>query len=145
MHEIQARLPDARFRPAATHEQIAEAEERLRVSLPESLRAMYLSFDGFREQLTNAQYLLPLADTHGGGSSLVQVNDFFWHSWDLVDLKPYLFFGMSSCDHHWAVDLTTDSRIIAYHHQMGNEVEVAGADILSVYLADQRACLEIDP
>ena len=91
----------------------------------------------------NTFFHLPIHTTedHRSYSSMT----YFWNSWDLIDLKPFLFFGMSSCDYNWAMDLSNNSRIIAYHHHMGDDTEVVRSDILTVYLADQRECLEIDP
>jgi hypothetical protein len=143
MDEIQQHFTSALFRPPATREHIATVESRLGVSVPDVLRRMYLGYDGFRESLGNAQYLFPLEDTHGGGSSLLAINRFYWNEWDLVDLRPFLFFGLSTSDQCWGMNLATGSEIIHYHHSMGAEYELAGTSILEVYVADEQWMLEV--
>lgn len=143
MDEIQQHFNSAFFRPPATPEQIAGVESRLGVRIPGVLRQMYLRYDGFREPLGNAQYFFPLERTHGGGCSLLSINRFFWGEWDLLDLDSFLFFGSSTSDQYWAINLANSSEIIQYHHSMGAEYESAGASILEVYLADEQFMLEV--
>ncbi len=143
MDEIQQHFSSAFFRPPATPEQIAGIESRLGVRIPGVLCQMYLRYDGFREPLGNAQYLFPLEDTHGGGCSLLSINRFFWAEWDLLDFRQFLFFGSSTSDQYWAINLANSSEIIQYHHSMGVEYESAGTSVVEVYLTDEQFMLEV--
>lgn len=138
--EIRTHFRSGRFGPPCTTEQIAKAEEKLGLRLPDALRELYLAFDGFRGP-TNAQYLFPLLSCSDGGSSLCETTLFF-RSWEQVDLSHFIFFGSSSADENWALSVDEPKKIIAYHHHMEDEYEHAGSDILQVYLEDEKKCQE---
>jgi hypothetical protein len=141
MHsEVRAHFPNARFGPPCSPEQIATAEAKLGMRLPESLRELYLAFDGFRGP-TNAQYLLPLLSCADGGSSLCDMTLILRNS-KRVDLSRFVFFGSSSADECWAVSVDQPKKIIAYHHHMEDEYDLAGSDILEVFLTDEKKCQE---
>ncbi len=67
----------------------------------------------------------------------------FFRTWELVDLSRFIFFGSSSADETWGISLDDPAKIIAYHHHMEGEYEIVGADILQVYLDDEKKFLEI--
>lgn len=145
--EVRLIVPNAQFRPPATRELIEHAEAQLGVALPAPLRELYRAFDGFREPLANASYLLPLLDDDGVGS-LVTTSLYHWNDWKEpypeLDLCPFLFFGLSASDENWGIELDAPHRVIAYHHHMGGEFEMAGATIPTVYRENQRVLLAID-
>jgi hypothetical protein len=136
-------FPKARFRPAATEQEIARAEAEFGVRLPPVLREMYLAFDGFREDLGNAAYLLPLTESDGAGS-MVSTNQFLWREFGArfprIGLDRFLFFGMSGGDEYLGIRISDWAEIVAYHHHMEDEYEVVGSDILQVYMNDRQFC-----
>jgi cell wall assembly regulator SMI1 len=134
--EVRAYFHHGRFGSPCTQEQIAAAEGRIGMRLPDPLRELYLEFDGFRGP-TNAQYLFPLAQCTDGGSSLCDMTLLF-RDWKLIDLSSFIFFGSSSADECWGMSASDPKKIIAYHHHMEDEFEYAGSDILQVYLADEK-------
>ena len=138
MHAVRAHFSTGRFGPACTSEDITRAEAKLGVRLPSALKDLYLSFDGFRGP-TNAQYLFPLLSCTDGGSSLCDMTLFF-RSWEQIDLSRFIFFGSSSGDECWGISIDDPKKIIAYHHHMENEYEVAGSEIFQVYLDDEGKC-----
>ena len=101
MDEIHEHFSTSHFIPPATSDQVVAVETQLGVRLPDVLRRMYLRYDGFRESLGNAQYLLPLAETSECSNSLIRINTLFWNEWDLLDLTLFLFFGLSTGDCCW--------------------------------------------
>ena len=106
------------------------------------LKKLYLSFDGFREGIRNSAYLIPLKYNEGAGS-LVETNKFYWGEYmeyyPKLNFKNYLFFGNSSKDESWAINLNNETEIIAYHHHMEDEYEIVGNDIFEVYINDQNS------
>jgi hypothetical protein len=128
-------FPNGRFAPPATEQTIAAAEAVLGVQLPESLRRLYFTCDGFREDRGNAKYLLSLTDDDYVGS-LVSITRFMWTEFTKPDLRPFVFFGCASGGEIWGINVQRPSEIIAYHHNMEDEYEVVGGDILEVYQAD---------
>jgi hypothetical protein len=132
-------FPHARFWPPATDAHIEAVEADLGVRLPEQLRRLYLECDGFREDRGNAKYLLSLTEDDFIGS-LVQTTRFWWHDWKeyypRLDLRPFVFFGSSSCDHCWGINWQRPGEIIGYHYDLMDNYEVVGADIIEVYKTD---------
>jgi hypothetical protein len=129
-------FPNGRFSPPATEDQIVAVERELGVRLPNQLRRLYFECDGFREDRGNAKYLLSLTDDDFIGS-LLKMTRFWWDAPPLnLDFRPYIFFGSSSGDESWGIDCRDGSTIIAYHHDMEHEYEVAGRDILDVWRVD---------
>jgi hypothetical protein len=140
-NSIRKHFPEAQFRPPATVDEILWVEQQLRIHLPEYLRRMYLAFDGFRAPKGNASYLLPLTEDEGAGS-LVATNLFFRDNFSNIyphlNLRRFVFFGVSGPDKYWATSLAEPSEIIHYDLDVGSEYNVAGSDILQVYLSDQQ-------
>lgn len=138
---IKAQFPKGLFRPPATAEEILWVERQLKLHLPDQLRKMYLSFDGFRDNATNSAYLLPLTVDEGAGS-LVATNIFFRDNYSAIypdlNLKRFIFFGMSGGDKYFGINLDNPSEIITYDLEVGTKFEVVGSDILEVYAADQK-------
>ena len=128
-------FPNAMYSPAATNETIAEAESALGVRLPDQLKALYLECDGFREDKGNAKYLFSLFEDDFIGS-LVNITKFLWIEVASPDLKPFVFFGCSSGDEFWGINVQKPTEIIAYHHTMGAQYEIIGSNILEVWTAD---------
>jgi hypothetical protein len=132
---------NGRFRPPATEDEIKQVESELAIQFPNMIRELYLSFDGFREAIGNSAYLLPLMQNEGA-SSVLEFNKFMREEYikyyPNLDFSNYLFFGSSSGDESWAINLTNQSQIIAYHHHMENEYEIVGDNILDVYINDQK-------
>ncbi len=89
--------------------------------------------DGFRESIGNSSYLLPLDELVGVTTSL-------WMEWEgfrpEFDIKPFVFFGLSSADEAWGINWKRPGEIIAFHHHMEGEYELVGSTILEVYKAD---------
>lgn len=116
---LQEIFPHARFSPPATEDTIAKAESTLEMKLPEVLRDIYLQCDGFREDRGNAKYLFSLLDEDFVGL-LVTMTKHFWHEVTAPCLTPFVFFGSSSGDECWGINLQHPDEIIAYHH-MGDQ------------------------
>lgn len=137
---VKTIFPDAHYRPPATADEILWVEQQLRIQLPMYLRKMYLSFDGFRAPKGNAPYLLPLTTDEGEGS-LVATNVFFRDNfaniYPQLNLKRFVFFGLSGADKYWATTLSDPIEIIHYDLDTPAEYSIVGGDILQVYLADQ--------
>ena len=128
-------FPNGRFWPPATEDEIKAVERMLGVPLPDQLRQLYLICDGFREDRGNAKYLFSLVEQDFIGS-LVSTTNFLWTEFKTLDLRPYVFFGSSSGDECWGINIHRPNEIIAYHHHMEDAYEVVGSDIIEVYRAD---------
>ena len=140
VEDIRRLLKSAKFGLSCPAQAIGEAEKLLGHSLPGFLKALYPQFDGFREGLGNAQYLFPLLQSSDGGTSLIEMTMYYRKDHTPPpDFSGFVFFGSSGGDAHWGVGLETDSPIIAYHHNMGKRYEIAGTDVIQVYLDDQKA------
>lgn len=141
INRIKAQFPHGLFRPPATADEILWSEQQLKLQLPEPLRKMYLAFDGFRDATSNSAYLLPLTLDEGAGS-LVATNIFFRDNYSAIypdlNLKRFVFFGMSGGDKYFGINLSNPSEIISYDLEVGTKYEVVGSDILQVYAADQK-------
>jgi hypothetical protein len=59
-----------------------------------------------------------------------------------MDFSPFVFFGFSSGDRVWGIRWQGPSEIIAYHHNMEDEYERLGLDILDVYRRDYSSYQE---
>jgi hypothetical protein len=143
--KLREAFPNGRFGSPVTAAYIQQAEALLRIKLPAPLREAYLECDGFREPLGNAKYLLSLLEEDFIGS-LVTITKFYWQDyWDLtgMDLRPFVFFGSSSCDHAWGMRIGAPHSIIAYHHSMEDSFEEAGEGLIEVYLKDHALCREV--
>lgn len=128
-------FPDGRFLAPATPQEIEEAEQAIRLLFPQQLRRLYLECNGLREPRGNASYLLPLRE-------LVNTSNFWHHEFPKVNpncpnLQGFIFFGVSSGDEAWGID-PEGSRVVAYHHWMGDQFEISGEDIEGVFLADYQ-------
>ena len=53
----------------------------------------------------------------------------------MVLVKDYIFFGYSSANEVWGINLD-NIQIISYHHNMGEKFLPIGNTILNVYKAD---------
>ena len=132
---LRQAFPNGRFSSPATESEVAAAESALGLRLPDQLRRLYFECDGFREDRGNAKYLLSLNEQDFIGS-LVSTTKFMWTEFKIPDLRPFIFFGSSSGDHCWGINPQRASEIIAYHHNMEDQYEVVGTDIIEVYRAD---------
>ncbi|MCO6454559.1 MAG: SMI1/KNR4 family protein [Pirellulaceae bacterium] len=141
---LRTLFPHARFSPPATEAAITDAESQLGVRLPAQLRELYLICDGFREDKGNAKYLFSLTDEDFIGS-LVSVTRHLWTAWKTPDLRPFLFFGSSSADACWGINLRRPDEIIAFHHQMEDHYEIVGSEIVQVFREDYARYDELDP
>jgi len=130
-------FPSGRFSAPASAAQIADVEEQLGIKLPLQLKELYVECDGFREDRGNAKYLLSLTEEDQIGS-LLGMTRFWWSEWKdrLPKLGDYVFFGSSSGDESWGINWKREGEIIAYHHDMENDVEILGDTIVEMYLAD---------
>ncbi|WP_395347352.1 SMI1/KNR4 family protein [Variovorax sp. UC122_21] len=130
---LKEQFPDWDYGEPASAEAIADAEESLGVRFPDELRALYLEADGARENAGNAAYLLPL-------SALVSTTRSEWAEWEgfraEYDLKPFIFFGLSTSDHAWGINWMQPGQVIVFHPHMEGAYEVAGTHIIDVYRAD---------
>lgn len=130
---IKEQFPDWRFSAPSSAAAIESAEAELAIRLPEDLKVLYMQADGFRESIGNSSYLLPLDELVGVTTSL-------WMEWQGLrpgfDIKPFVFFGLSSADEAWGINWTRPGEIIAFHHHMEGEYELLGSTILEVYKAD---------
>ncbi|MBD1549546.1 SMI1/KNR4 family protein [Roseibium aggregatum] len=137
--KLKTLFPDGRFWPPATSQEIELAERQIGATLPEPLRHLYLECNGFREPLGNAKYLLSLSAIDSIGS-LVSTTLFWREEFPTTcphspDFSNFIFFGMSSADEAWAIDLN-GSTIVSYHHSMGSEFQMMGRDIIQLYVQD---------
>ena len=136
-------FPIAQFSPPATEQLIAEAESALGITLPKTLRNLYLECDGFREDRGHAKYLFSLLDEDYIGS-LVTMTRYFWNEVKTPCLMPFVFFGSSSGDECWGISWQHPHEIIAYHHHMEDKYEKVGSSILDVWKANYDLYGEID-
>lgn len=145
VEKIKQYFTNGRFSFPATEKEVNEVENKLGIKIPAVLKELYLSFDGFREGTGNSSYLIPLRYNEGTGS-LVEINKFYWGEYmeyyPNLNFKNYLFFGSSSSDEIWGINLDNETEIIAYHHHMEDEYEIAGNDISQVYINDQESFRE---
>ncbi|MEZ6138732.1 MAG: SMI1/KNR4 family protein [Pirellulaceae bacterium] len=132
---LRTLFPNGRFAPPATEAAILEAETLLGVELPSQLRELYLTCDGFREDKGNAKYLFSLTNEEYIGS-LVSITKHMWSEWSIPDLRPFLFFGSSSCDDYWGINFRQPDKIIAFNHHMEDHYEIVGTDIVQVFRED---------
>jgi len=51
-------------------------------------------------------------------------------------MRSFIFFGSSSGDDYWGINVHHPNQIITFHHHMQNHYELIGADILEVYRED---------
>jgi hypothetical protein len=128
-------FPHALLSSPPTEAEISEAESALGVRLPEQLRVLYLQCDGFREDKGNIKYLFSLFEEDFIGS-LVSITKFLWTEVKTPNLKSFVFFGSSSGDEFWGINVEQPTEIIAYHHNMGEHYELFGSSILEVWRAD---------
>ncbi|MRT29767.1 SMI1/KNR4 family protein [Herbaspirillum sp. CAH-3] len=130
---IKEQFPGWRFSAPSSAAAIESAEVDLGIRLPEELKVLYMQADGFRESIGNSSYLLPLDELVGVTTSL-------WMEWEgfrpEFDIKPFVFFGLSSADEAWGINWKRPGEIIAFHHHMEGEYELVGSTILEVYKAD---------
>ena len=105
----------------------------LGVALPPQLRALYAEANSFREPKGNAQYLFPLSQGEDG-TTLMEMTRFWWNEWP--KMRSFIFLGSSSCDYNWAIRHQEPHDVIAYHHNMGDEFETAGQDLIEVFKSD---------
>lgn len=131
-------FPDWGYASPALPEAIARVEATLGVRFPSELSALYLEADGVRESLGNASYLLPLAAE--GSESLIRLTRFYWTEgaeyWPQLDFSRFIFFGSSCRDHAWGINWKQPGQVIAFHHNMEDEYEDAGTNIIDVYRKD---------
>jgi SMI1 / KNR4 family (SUKH-1) len=128
-------FPHARFSSPATEDAISEADSALGIRLPDQLRVLYLECDGFREDKGNAKYLFSLTHEDFIGS-LVSITKFLWTEVKTPGLKSFVFFGSSSGDEFWGINIERPTEIIVHHHNMGDQYEVVGSTICDVWRAD---------
>lgn len=128
-------FPHARFSAPAASEAIVAAESALGVCLPDPLRGFYLECDGFREDKGNAKYLLSLIEDDFVGS-VVKITRFLWTEVASPNLKPFVFFGSSSEDKLWGINVQRPTQIIAFHHSVGDQYEEVGSSIPEVWQTD---------
>lgn len=121
---------------------MVSAEANLGIRLPDTLRQLYFVCDGFREDRGNAKYLFSLTDQDVVGS-LVSVTRYLWSEIAKPNLRAFVFFGSSSGDEYWGINLLRPNEIISYHHHMEDEYEVVGTDIIEVYRKDYARYDEI--
>lgn len=111
-------FPNGRFSPPATEAIIAAAEAALGVRLPEQLRRLYFTCDGFREDRGNSKYLLSLIEEDFIGS-LVTVTKCMWTEFTTPDLRPFVFFGAASGNEMWGINVQWPSEIICVSSSHG--------------------------
>ena len=135
LHDL---FPKGRFSPPATEADIIKVETKLNITIPDSLKRLFLECDGFQEDKTGACFLYKLHENNPGGS-IVEMNNIYWNDYPpSIDLKPFLFFGSSMSDQSWAIRIAPPHDIIVYHHHMEDTYRSAGNDILSVYLDEYQ-------
>jgi len=135
--DVRTAFPDGRFSPPADASSIASVEEKLGIALPPNLRAIYLSFDGFREPIGNAAYVWQLFPAEGGLVSMTQLIWSYAAGGTFPDLRDYVFFGSSSADENWGMRLRPPYDLVAYHHHMGSDYETLGNDLVAIFRGDQ--------
>lgn len=130
---LKEHFPEWSYSAPASAEAIADAEVELGVRFPDELRALYLEANGVRESEGNAAYLLPLSD-------LITTTKSEWAEWEgfrtEFDLKPFIFFGLSTGDEAWGINWKQPGQVIAFHHHMEGAYEVVGTSIADVYRTD---------
>ena len=136
-------FPNATFWPPATESEISTAESELGIRIPAQLRTLYLICNGFREDRGNTKYLLSLIEDDFIGS-LVTVTRSMWTEFQVPNLRPFVFFGVSSGGASWGIDWKRPTDVIAYHHHMENEYEVVGTDVVEVFRTDYARYEELE-
>lgn len=146
VEEIKSYFKNGKFNPPAINQDIVEVEDELGIKFPVVLRELYLAFNGFREEIGGAAYLLPLKSDKDG-SSVLEMNKFFKEEYKQyypsLDFSNYLFYGSSCRDEFWAINLSNKYEVIAYHHHMEDEYEIVGSNIFEVYIKDQENFVEV--
>lgn len=130
---LKEHFPEWQYSAPASAEAIADAEVELGARFPDELRALYLEANGVTESEGNAAYLLSLSD-------LVMTTKSTWSEWEgfrpEFDLKPFIFFGLSTGDEAWGINWKQAGQVIVFHHHMEGAYEVVGTNIIDVYRAD---------
>ena len=137
--EVRAHFAGHRFGPPCTEAALRRAEATLREPLPQVLRELYLTFDGFLGP-TDATFLWPLFAPKAGASGLVETNLFFRGD----ELFPQelvsrcVFFGDNGIGPQWGLHRDRPGQVIKWDAEWGVEVDVAGDTPLAAWLTERR-------
>lgn len=136
--EVGRHFAGYRFGEPCTAEQVARAESILRQPIPLDIRRLYLDFNGFLGP-TDSPFFWPLFEQTPGGPALVEMNLFYRND----SVFPHeltsmcLFFGDAGGGSQWGVKADLPGKIIVWDAEW-DDFEVAGTDILQVWLEEKR-------
>ena len=148
---LRAALPNAKFFPPATTEQIARVEKGLQIRFPDWLRELYLHCNGIRG--TYAIYLYALERNDDFSESLLNWNLFhrdLWQEnlddakqnrpeidWDGLDPRNLLIIG-SDNGLDWAIKLTGETSIVNFDVRNPDDREIVAKDLVEACVANER-------
>jgi len=133
------------FGPHCTEEELRQAESLLGEPIPQLLRQLYQSFNGFLGP-TAAQFLWPLRELSTGGVSFVEMNLFYRRdSFPQRLTSQCLFYGDEGCGAQWGLKLDLPGKVIKWDAEWGEDFEIVGDDLLEVWLESKRRYDELDP
>jgi SMI1 / KNR4 family (SUKH-1) len=133
--EVRSMFAGRHFGPASCEADLRRAEALLGEPLPESLRKLYLSFDGFLGP-TDAGFLWSLFEEEG----LVAMNQFYRGD----ELFPQglvtkcLFFGDNGCGPQWGFKRDLPGKVIRWDASWGTDFEIVADTPLEAWRAEKR-------
>jgi len=134
LDKIRAVIEVTALNPPASAELIDEVERRLDVTLPEWLRTVYRSCNGFCGP-TGVCYLYPLHGREG----VMEFTLFLREEWSLSWLKRAIVFSDNgvggSITTHWAA---LDGKLIAWCYGDGAEFTVIDFDLFELWRREQE-------
>jgi hypothetical protein len=121
--------------PPCAASDVAQAEIDLGERLPDDLRELYRSFDGFCGP-TSAQFLWPLF----GPSGLVEMNRHLRTGAEFPRelVLCSVFFGDPGYGDLWGISSCAPGKIIKWSPSWGADFEVAGDALLDVWIAEKQ-------
>src|SRR5207247_1902579 len=125
------------FGPPCTESKIRAAESAIGEKLPEDLRTLYLSFDGFYGP-TRAQFLWPLFADNASG--LVEMNNFLRgdNLFPQELITKCIFFGDNGIGPYWGLKKDLPDKAIRWDAEWGTDFEIVGDTLLDAWLAEKK-------
>ncbi len=143
--QVRQSFPEGNFRPAASHEAIAEAERLLGHELPPQIKSLYLEFDGF-EGPTNAPFLFPVLERPGArGESLVTYTLFFreedyFPAW----VQEAVVLGDNGTGAAWFILLNKENQLVRWDAEW-EEYEPVEGNLLDAWCKEKAMYESLDP
>lgn len=124
--------------------ELVRAEALLGELVPDVLRELYRSFNGFAGP-TSAPFLWPLFERRRGASALVEMNLFLRHGSEFPRalMLQCLFYGDAGVGPSWGLKRDLPGKVILWDAEWGDDFEVVGDDLLEVWMKEKRAYEEL--